>query len=161
MPADQTLPSLILRPLQASDIDDLARIMAETPLWQRYNVSHEKAALRLQGGLAQNASIIVADRAGSAVGFVWFVDKGAFNRSGYIMLIAVDEKLRGHGIGQALMAEAEAQLFATNNDIFLLVSDFNLAAQNFYRQRGYQQVGALPNYVTEGISELIFRKQKG
>ena len=57
------------------------------------------------------------------------------------------------------MAHAEGVLFAQTADIFLLVSDFNAAAQAFYRRLGYEQVGAIPGYVVPGISELIFRKR--
>lgn len=149
-----------LRRLRISDIEPLAQIMAETPLWQRYGVDQEKAALRLQSGFAQQASITVAELNQSPVGFVWFVEKGAFNRSGYIMLIAVNGQLRGQGIGAALMDDAETQLFASSNDIFLLVSDFNHTAQQFYLRRGYQSIGAIPDYVIPGITELLFRKCK-
>ena len=39
------------------------------------------------------------------------------------------------------MQAAETALFAQVADVFLLVSDFNHAAQNFYRRLGYEQVG--------------------
>jgi ribosomal-protein-alanine N-acetyltransferase len=41
----------------------------------------------------------------------------------------------------------------------LLCSDFNTEAQRFYRRAGYEQVGALPDYVVPGVAELIFRKR--
>jgi ribosomal protein S18 acetylase RimI-like enzyme len=43
--------------------------------------------------------------------------------------------------------------------VFLLTSDFNEDAQAFYRRLGYQQVGAIPDYVVPGITELIFYKR--
>lgn len=158
MSVDNT--SLKIRPLLARDIDVLAQIMAETPLWQRYGVDKARAALRLQSGLCEQAAILVAELDHTPVGFVWFVEKGAFNRSGYIMLIAVEGTVRGKRIGEALMAQAEAQLFAHNQDVFLLVSDFNLEAQRFYQRLGYVQVGAIPDYVVVGITELIFHKRR-
>jgi predicted GNAT family acetyltransferase len=57
------------------------------------------------------------------------------------------------------MQFAEAQLFAQTREIFLLVSDFNTDAQRFYARLGYHQVGALPDYVVRGVSELIFWKK--
>jgi ribosomal protein S18 acetylase RimI-like enzyme len=151
---------MIIRAFSAADVPGCARIMAENPLWQRYGVTAESASQRLAGGLAQNATILAAGEPGAPNGFVWYVEKGAFFRSGYIMLIGVDPACQGRGIGEALMAEAERRVFETVKDMFLLVSDFNVGAQRFYQRRGYSQVGALPGYVLPDVAELIFRKTR-
>jgi len=148
-----------IRPMIAEDIPALARLMSSDPLWQRYGVTEESAARRLREGCASGATIAVAEIDGEPVGFVWYVERGAFNRSGYIMLIGVQGDARGAGVGRALMEHAEAALFARAADIFLLVSDFNTAAQAFYGRLGYEQVGTIPGYVVPGITELIFRKR--
>lgn len=151
---------MMIRPLLATDIPALARLMAGTPLWQRYGVTEASAAARLQGGLAQGATILVAEFEKRVAGFLWYVQRGAFQRSGYIMLIGVQPDLRGQGVGEALMRHAEASLFAEVDSICLLVSDFNHAAQRFYQQLGYVQVGALPDFVIAGVSESIYYKHK-
>ena len=148
-----------IRPMTANDITPLARLMASSPLWQRYNVTEASTARRLSDGLANGMTIAVAEVEGESVGFVWYVERGAFNRSGYIMLIGVKPGMQGHGIGQALMEHAEEILHTGSQDVFLLVSDFNHAAQRFYARLGYQQVGAIPDYVIPGITELIFCKR--
>jgi len=149
-----------IRALRVDDIPALARLMAGAPLWQRYGVTEASAARRLADGLAAGATIVVAAEVGAPAGFIWYVERGAFNRSGYIMLIGVEPAQRGAGVGRSLMAHAEAALFARAADVFLLVSDFNAAAQAFYRRLGYQQVGAIPGYVVEGVTELVFWKRK-
>lgn len=151
---------MIIRPLDFSDISTCASIMARNPLWQRYDITLELAHTRLESGFNNGASILVAEHDGINSGFIWFVEKGAFSRSGYIMLIAIDPDLHHLGIGQALMLQAEKILFKNSNDIFLLVSDFNTSAQGFYKRNGYAQIGSIPNYVVKGITELIFRKIK-
>jgi ribosomal protein S18 acetylase RimI-like enzyme len=132
--------------------------MAGDPLWQRYGITEAGAARRLADGLAAGATIAVAEIEGQVAGFIWYVARGAFSRSGYIMLIGVEPAHRGAGVGRALTEHAEAALFADAHDVFLLVSDFNHAAQAFYRRLGYQQVGAIPGYVAAGVTELVFRK---
>jgi len=68
---------------------------------------------------------------------------------------------RGRGVGRALMRHAEAHIFRTGPNVFLTVSDFNRRAQSFYRTLGYRNVGAIPNYVIPGITELLYRKTIG
>jgi ribosomal protein S18 acetylase RimI-like enzyme len=146
--------------LQAHDVPGCARIMAENPLWQRYGVTPESALQRISSGLAQGATILVAGEPGNPQGFLWYLEKGAFGRSGYVMLVGVDPHTQGQGLGDALMDEAERRMFETSKDVLLLVSDFNESAQRFYKRRGYEQVGALPGYVLPEITELLFRKQR-
>lgn len=151
---------MLIRSMIATDIPELAKLMAATPLWQHYGVNEASATARLQSGLDQAATILVAEVEGRVAGFLWYVQRGAFQRSGYVMLIGVQPDLRGHGVGEALMAEAEAQMFASTNSICLLVSDFNEAAQRFYQRLGYSQVGSLPDYVIPGVNEYIYYKHK-
>jgi ribosomal protein S18 acetylase RimI-like enzyme len=148
---------LTIRPLAPADIADIARWVAATQLWQRYNVTEASFAERLANGLANGATIFVATRADDVLGFVWLIARGAFNRSAYIQLIGIRPDVRASGVGRALMEFAEAH--ATTHDIFLLVSDFNIDAQKFYARLGYVQVGKLDDYVVQGISELVFWKR--
>jgi [ribosomal protein S18]-alanine N-acetyltransferase len=156
---------VIIRPLTPDDVPALARLMAGDPLWQRYGVTEESAARRLREGAAAGATIAVAEIGGEPAGFVWYVERGAFSRSGAIMLIGVQRDARGAGTGRALMEHAEAALcaqaapFVGAADVFLLVSDFNTAGQAFYRRLGYEQVGAIPGYIVPGVNELIFHKR--
>ncbi len=142
----------------AADIPNCARWVAETPLWQRYGVTEQGFAERLRAGVAKGATIYVAAETEEVLGFLWLVERGAFDRSGYIELIGVQPGARGRGIGRALMEFAEERVFAQGRALFLLVSDFNLDAQRFYLRLGYRQSGALKDYVIEGVSELIFWK---
>ncbi|MCZ7547197.1 MAG: GNAT family N-acetyltransferase [Anaerolineae bacterium] len=67
--------------------------------------------------------------------------------------------LEGMGIGAALLGEAERRAASVSREMFLLVSDFNVAAQRFYQRHDYQQVGAIPGYVLPDVAELIFWKR--
>jgi len=149
-----------IRLMQTGDIADCARWIAETPLWQRYGVTEESMADRFRAALDAGATIYVAEQAGEVVGFVWFVERGAFDHSGYIRLIGVRPGARGHGIGRALLEFVEEKSFAAGRDIFLLVSDFNTDAQRWYIRQGYRQVGQIDSYVRQDVNELIFRKTR-
>jgi len=151
--------SVQLRLITSADVAACARIMAESPLWIRYGVTLESAKKRLGEAVAAGESLFVAELAGVVAGFVWCVERGAFARSGYIPLIGVRPNMAGHGVGAKLLDHAEAFLSQSSPDIFLTVSDFNEGAQRFYRRQGYKQAGALPDYVLEGVTELIFWKR--
>ena len=146
-------------PLQAEHIDACARLVAATPLWSEcYGVGYYSARARFEAALS--AEVFVALCEDVVVGFVWFAQRGAFTRSGYICLLGVRPDRQGHGVGTQLMTFAEKRLFATDDDIFLLVSSFNERAQRFYHRRGYEKVGVLIDYVRPGIDEFIFRKRR-
>ncbi len=79
--------------------------------------------------------------------------------SPYIKSIAVDNYYRNKGVGRELMRFAEGYAANISRHLFLCVSSFNTAAQDFYRQLGYTQVGAFDNYIKEGASELLLYKR--
>ena len=156
---------MIVRAMQPEDAAICAKWMEDTPLWQRYGVTQASAQRRFELALERQAKIAVAQRTGpkpdhkQVLGFVWYTLNGAFERSGYIPLVGVAPGEYTKGVGTALMDYAEGQVFQQAHEIFLLVSDFNAPAQRFYQRRGYIQVGALPDYILPGISELIYLKR--
>jgi ribosomal protein S18 acetylase RimI-like enzyme len=147
-----------VRKMQSKDVEFCSRLMVTSHLWQRYGVTEASAARRFERGLALGADIAVAEVDEKIAGFIWYSTNGAFNRSGYIMLVGVEPDHLRRGVGRALMAHAEQELFRNAQDIFLLVSDFNEGAQRFYQRLGYRQVGAIPDYIISGVAELIYHK---
>lgn len=153
------MATLQINPMTTADIPVCAAIMAENELWQKYGVTLESANSTFTSALAQDATILTIRDTDQVLGFCWYVTHGAWDRSGYIRLIGLSPSVQGQGLGEKLLSEAERIMGEKVKDMFLLVSDFNLGAQHFYQRCGYQQIGAIPNYVKAGISELIFRKQ--
>ena len=149
-----------IRPMTPDDLPACADLMANTPLWRRYGVTASSARARLANALAGEGRLFVAVDDEALLGFVWCVRRGAFARSGYIPLIGVQPGETGRGVGAALLAKAEAWLGEDSPDVFLTVSDFNTAAQHFYQRHGYTEVGALPNYVIDGVTEFIYWKRQ-
>lgn len=150
---------LAIRPLQPGDLPACSQILLDNPLWQRYHLTRLGADQMLTAALASGATILTAQLADLVAGFVWYVERGAWDRSGYIRLIGVSPHFQGQRIGEALMSAAEARVAEHSPDMFLLVTDFNTGAQRFYQRLGYFQIGSIPDYVVPGISELIFYKR--
>lgn len=147
-------------PLAAQDIAPCAALMASSEPWTRYGVTTAGAHALWAHALAEGATVWVARRDDIACGFAWYIVRGAFGLSGYLKLLGVSVAVRGRGIGAALLNRAEQQALADGqDDLFLLVSHFNLAAQRFYEAHGYRRLGAIADYVCPGVTELIYRKR--
>ncbi|MBN1562843.1 MAG: GNAT family N-acetyltransferase [Anaerolineae bacterium] len=156
------MADVVIRPMIQADLPRVVDWLVQTPLGQRYLFQADHIRHSLETGLQQTDTLLVADTdraGGQACGLIWCLPKGAFGRSAYVRLIAVREDHTGHGIGAALLQQAEQVLVASSPDLFLLVSDFNTAAQRFYQRMGYQQLGAIPGYVLADVTELIYWKR--
>lgn len=151
--------SLIIRSMTPADIPLLAVWMVETPLWQRYGLTVAKAVSQFQAGMERCDWLITADADTPACGFAWAIPRGTFGRSPYLRLIGVRAEATGGGIGTMLLGEIERRAAEVSSDLFLLVSDFNVDGQRFYKRHGFESVGAIHGYVLPDVTELIFRKR--
>lgn len=149
-------------PLGEEHVIACARIMAENPLWQQYHVTQADAeALFKTGLLNSDAQIMVALIDEIVAGFIWYYLEGTFQKGGYIRLVGVHNGYKGQGIGTELMKVAETSIAAQTPHLFLLSSDFNKQAHQFYDRLGYRIVGELADFAQDGISEMIFYKKLG
>ena len=152
-------PMHTVRAMQPEEIPIVSRWLITLPLMQRYHLTEASAQRMFEQGFSRGEHLVVVDSGNAtACGFAWVIPQGAFDRSAYLRLIGVRPDLASQGIGSQLLDEAEQFAFDARRDFFLLVSDFNIPAQNFYRRHGYRQIGAIPGYVLPDVSELIFWK---
>jgi GNAT superfamily N-acetyltransferase len=63
----------------------------------------------------------------------------------FVELLFVPEAMRGSGLGQSLLAEAEA-LARTRGCIGIYLDTFSFQARGFYEKQGYGLFGTLDNY---------------
>jgi len=149
---------LALRPFRSDDALPCGAIVAATKLWQDAGLTADRTAAILTAADAAGDTLIVLDDAGVG-GFAWIDRRGAFGRSAYLRMIAVAPGHRSGGRGARLLAAFEAIAVQEGPEAFLLVSDFNVAAQRFYQRHGYAEVGRIPDYVRAGVVELLFWKR--
>ncbi|MGH3056389.1 MAG: GNAT family N-acetyltransferase, partial [Gaiellaceae bacterium] len=76
----------------------------------------------------------------------------------YLKILVVEGSYRSHGVGQRLMDGLEERAFRDWPNVYLCVSDFNEQARQFYRRRGYEEVGVLKDLLLPGIGEVLMRK---
>jgi ribosomal protein S18 acetylase RimI-like enzyme len=155
------LPISRIRLIESDDISIIAHWMVNVPLWQRYGLTIEVVTRQFKQAILEEASIYVIEIEGQkdAVGFAWYSLVGAFGRSPYLKQIGIHPDFTGMGIGQQLLVSVEEDCKQFSDQLFLLVSDFNIEAQKFYKRQGYEHIGTIPNYVLPDVSEFIYHKR--
>lgn len=140
-------------------LETCGRIVEGQGLFQLYGLDGSAATRLLQAALDEGRSDlrVATDHAGEVFGFAWMIPRGAFDRSGYLRLIATDPARRRGGVGRSLMGAMEATHLRLGG-ITALASSDNERAQTFFERMGYKQVGTLPAYIRPGLDELIFYK---
>ena len=152
---------MTVRPLGPADVEACAAIMSGLPLWREYGVTIGDARDTFAAALRGAAHVQVADDGGRVVGFVEYLVRGTFGHSGYVWSVAVAADAQGRGVGGRLMDAAEAKIFEAGPNVFLLVNASNAGAQRFYERRGYRRIGELADYITPGLTEILYRKTQG
>jgi ribosomal protein S18 acetylase RimI-like enzyme len=149
-----------IRQIREEDIPVCAQLANDLPLGKTYGFTKDKWIQKLQRACTEKENLLfIAEEEGRLAGFAWVHTHGAFLAAPYLRFIAVDPSFQGRGVGTLLLKQFEEQTRYLKKDWFLLVSDFNTGAQQFYEKHGYQRVGALPGFAKEGITEVIMVKK--
>jgi len=77
----------------------------------------------------------------------------------YLQLLAVLPAHQNQGIGARIMAWFEEEARGHFRNLWLCVSGFNVDAQRFYRNHGYEHVATLDDLMRRGDAELLMRKR--
>jgi [ribosomal protein S18]-alanine N-acetyltransferase len=148
---------VVVRPLAGrAEAENCARMMAASEPWITLGRGYEASLALLQ---RPDREVHVAVLDGTVAGFIVVAMQGAF--VGYIQTVCVAAERRGRGIGTRLVSHAEERIFRETPNVFLCVSSFNPDARRLYERLGYSLVGALPDYLVTGHSELLYRKTIG
>ena len=105
-------------------------------------------------GDGRGMSIRAADDTGN---FVAGLTGWTGGECGYVDVLWVAEPNRRQGIGTQLMAAAEAEA-VTRGCTSMVLSTHSFQAPDFYRRRGYEEVGETPDY-PRGHAQIHLRKQ--
>ena len=146
------------RQLIHSDIRLLAEWIHQIPLYQRYGMTPNILTQSIENALLNGEWLKVLADQNETYAFAWCLEQGTFGVSPYLRLIAVRPGYQRKGLGRLLLFEAESWAKQSYNSFTLLVSDFNLPAQRFYRREGYTETGRIPHLVLDDVDEIIYHK---
>jgi GNAT superfamily N-acetyltransferase len=140
-------------------VGGLVELMTGSPLLRRYGVTSARARKSLEDALSEHDIVLVALDGGETVGLAWVITTRALDRAAYLRLLLVAEGRQSHGVGAALLAEAErAARSAGCRHLVLLVTMTNRRARAFYARAGYRHVGNMPGFVHPAIDESLYVK---
>jgi ribosomal-protein-alanine acetyltransferase len=148
--------SLQFRRATAADVEGIMAIERATFVSDAWSTSTMAAEV----GSAHTHYLVVVDddRPDAVLAYAGLsAPQGAHEAD--IQTIAVDEALRGRGLGRALMRELIAEARARGAvEVFLEVRADNPGAQGLYRSLGFQHIATRPRYYQpDGVDALVMR----
>jgi len=142
---------MLIRNFKPVDIFSVMRIINETFL------ENYEPAILMDFHSSWNEGFIVAEEDNDVVGFILGISPAP--KQARILILAVDEKYRGKGIGATLLnAFIQACLIRDVRLITLEVRTTNDAAIRFYGKHGFNIVHMIPNYYKDGENGYIMHK---
>lgn len=148
---DVTLPRI--RPALLTDMSALLRL--EVASFETDRLNRRQFRYMLTRARAQT---LVAETAGVIQGYVMVLFSRATSVA-RLYSIAVAEQAQGRGIGQALVAAAEAAAWARERAYMRLeIRRDNLASQRLFERAGYRRFGVLSDYYEDHMEALRYEK---
>jgi diamine N-acetyltransferase len=144
------------RSLSIGDAELLSNSFAKSEPWLTLNVS--AAGLKnylLRDDASLYRYIVQVDQ--QTVGILCL--RYPWLRGPYIELFGLIKPYRGLGIGTELLYWVENEARAHVNNVWLVASEFNQPALQFYQRHGFVIVGTLFGLVHPDYDELLLRKQ--
>lgn len=126
--------------------------------WQFFTAADPKAAK--EGGFAnQDGLIVFTAENGKPIieGILKAPLDEALGDGGYVA--AVGTRVRQKGVGKYLLSAAERVISDRFPRVFLFVSESNVAAQKFYKNLGYEEVGKARDVFVSGNNEILMTKK--
>ncbi len=135
---------------------ELATQIAQMDPWAKYPYPADGIASYLEKQIPREPryAIHCGDDLVGACGFQlnWL-------RGPYVQFLAILPKFQGNGFGGVILDWVcrEARLKECRN-VWVLASDFNSRARDFYKDNGFAEVCEIPDLVRDGRTEILMRK---
>ncbi len=149
-----------------TDVPALRRLVAATRVFypEERQIALELLEERLRRGSKSGYEFFFATLAGRLVGYCAWGNVPLTQQSYDLYWIAVEPVAQGQGIGQQLMALAEAAVAERGGGgLYIETSSRAVYARTrrFYRDAGYRQVARLHNFYAAGDHKVVFCKTIG
>ena len=151
------MTSCEIRPLAATDLPGLRRVVAATGLFPAEMVADlATPVLNAEPGVLGFS----AHQGDAVIGLAYAMAEPMADRVWNMLALGVDPAQQGQGVGRALVAHLETALAGQARMILVDTSgtDGFAGARAFYAARGYHPVARIPDYWGDGDDKVTFRK---
>lgn len=164
-------PTVVVRPRQEEDLPELTRILAAQQPQSHYPFrwplpfparefivrSTEQKAWVSTSGAEVTGHVSVTSLETDALGDAWSAGTGLPHQDlACLSVLFVDQRMRGTGIGGALLDAAESWIFQHGHTAVLDVVQKHSSALAVYRHRGWREVGqARPPWLPDSEPPVI------
>ncbi len=144
-----------LVPVEPETAEALGNAIAAIDPWLTLDFAAQDLAryLAREERGTRKLAIVTPDGVAGAVGLRY-----PFLRGAYLELLAVLPGFQGRGLGRAVVDWMAAESGRAGN-LWTCVSAFNSRAMGFYEKQGFRRVGALPDLLREGFTEIFLRRR--
>ncbi len=155
---------MAIRKADRSDLESCVDILFVPELGMLYHPRKEFLRDELADGIDAGEVFVDTAEDGETIrGVVWYQVKSLFNAFPYLHMIAVHEAFRNQGVGQILLDFFEQDSLRRGANklrakVYLLVNASNNGAQEFYLNRGYEEVCRFENLFRKGMTEILLMK---
>jgi len=156
----------VRRDLQSSDRMPIHRLLAGTAFFnpEELGVAMELVDDRLKLGAASHYRFLVAEHGGAVAGYACWGPIPGTAESADLYWIAVDPAFQGHGVGRALLAEAERWMAEAGRPrVYVETAGRAQYAPTraFYLACGYHVAAELTDFYAPGDAKVMFLKVLG
>jgi GNAT superfamily N-acetyltransferase len=142
------------------------RILSDTPEFSPTDISVAAELLDayLEDPVNSGYHVLVAKADAVVVGYICYGPTPLTTGTWDVFWMAVAQPERGRGIGQALLAAAEAKIKETQARLVLIETSSKPSyekTRRFYQSQGYEVISHIPDFYEPGDDKLTFQKRVG
>lgn len=154
----ETGSSFLFRMLEQSECQTMANRIADHDPWARMGYSAQTLAAYLARQDDNLERLVVCTPGGDDVGVAAI--RQEWLRGPHLELICIFGEWQGRGAGSAVVDYLERSARAAGKaNCWILVSDFNHKAREFYTRAGYGECCVLEDLARAGFNEILLRKR--
>lgn len=152
-----------IEPVKSDELDICTGIIYESELGKRYYPNKIILRERIKKACGRE-KIYLAKEDEVNIGLLWYQTEGIFHQYPYLHMIVIDKDHLHRGYAHQLMNYYEKDIvFLCGGSLqrtksFLLVGDFNTAALELYKKRGYIEICRMPDLFRRGITEIMMSR---
>ncbi len=164
MAPDPTRTAAFRREIRATDPADIRRIVESSGYFSREEIAIAVELIdeRIARGDASGYYFLFADSASGMLGYTCFGPIPATESSYDLYWIAINDDLRGHGLGRELLTRTECIVGEMGGRRLYIETSSRgqyASTQGFYTRCGYSLEAHLKDFYSQGDGKLIYVRE--